>query len=91
LQIVFFLFFSSFLFSDSYKSEFYYDSVLSCDEVRKRKSQVKTELMRERRVFPSGELALPFIAWKSVDYFKMERRLKNLELLETEKCYLNFK
>jgi hypothetical protein len=47
--------------------------------------------MRERRVFPSGELALPFIAWKSVDYFKMERRLKNLELLETEKCYLNFK
>ncbi|EJF06529.1 hypothetical protein ThvES_00013970 [Thiovulum sp. ES] len=92
MQVALFIFLPLFLFSDSYKSEFYYDSVLSCDEVRKRLSEVKVEKQRQKRIFPSGDiLALPFIAWKSVDYFEMERRIKNLQSLEIEKCYTNLK
>ena len=91
MQVALLLFLPFLLFAESYKSEFYYDSALSCDEVRKKIGEVKVEVSKKEE--SKGYFLDHWIGmalFDSIDKYDveiLERRLKNLELLETEKCY----
>jgi DNA gyrase/topoisomerase IV subunit B len=68
---------------------------LSCDEVRKKIGEVKVEVSKKEEskgYFLDHWIGMAlFTSIDEYDVKILERRLKNLELLETEKCYLNFK
>jgi hypothetical protein len=91
MKIAFFIFLPFLLFAESYKSEFYYDSVLSCDEVRKKISEVKVEISKKERskgyFLDHWTGMIPFASVDEYDVKILEQRVKNLETLEIEKCY----
>ena len=90
-----FLLFTSLLSSESLRSRYFYDSVLSCDEVKEKIIELKKEKRRKwqlnRDLSYQGTpwelgIFLPFIAFDQIDSINLEDRLKNLKELEKEKC-----
>jgi hypothetical protein len=90
-----FLLFTSLLSSESLRSRYFYDSVLSCDDVQEKRLNLRAEIAKKqesRGYFLDHWIGMAlFTSIDEYDVKILERRLKNLELLETEKCYLNFK
>jgi hypothetical protein len=95
LQIALFILLPFLLFAESYESEFYYDSVLSCDEVRKKIGEVKVEISKKEKskgyFLDHWTGMIPFASADEYDVKILEKRVKNLEALEREKCDKKFR
>ncbi len=87
-KITIFLILISSIYGESLRSKFYYDSVLSCDEVREKIVFVKGEMVKiDKQMGQSFFISfnLPAIA-DDIKYSELEERLENLQSLEQEKC-----
>jgi len=98
-KLIYILIFSTFLFSEKiqieefysadYKSEFYYDAVLSCDEVLEKKAKIggKIANMRPQNFYLHNDIVSAiFQTYGNIEYQNLENRLENLKSLEKEKC-----
>ena len=98
--LTYILLFSSLLFSEKIelkdfysansKSKFYYDAVLSCDEVKNVKSLVQIEISKmdnySKQPKSYGYEWDISQVFNNIEYQNLEERLENLKSLEKERC-----